>query len=117
MNSATADTGMAVPRLAADVTSERAADGALRLSVPLHRRGPHRWIARVVGLADRTTVELDAVGAWAVEHFDGRTLDVMAEGLARAFKLGRREARVALGQFVQSLIARRIAVLASGPTS
>ncbi|HYE05154.1 MAG TPA: PqqD family peptide modification chaperone [Planctomycetota bacterium] len=98
----------AVPRLAPDAVASRGPDGALRLSAPLHRRGLHRWLARVARSPERITVELDALGAWTVEHLDGRSLESLADDLARQFKLSTREARVALGQFVQSLVARRL---------
>ncbi len=103
----------AVPRLAPDATTSRGPDGALRLTAPLLRRGLHAWLAKVVRSPQHITVELDAVGAWTIEHLDGRSLECLAGDLARQFKLSPREARVALGQFVQSLVARRLVRLAA----
>ncbi len=103
----------AVPRLAPDAAMSRGPDGALRLTAPLPRRGLHAWLAKIARSPQHITVELDAVGAWTVEHLDGRSLERLADDLARQFKLSPREARVALGQFVQSLVARRLVRLAA----
>lgn len=106
------DPGQQIPRLAPAVESLPAPGGGLRLRGPLlARRGPHRWIAWLFAAPARVEVDLDDIGAFVVERMDGRCLRQLADELAAHLKLTRREAEVALAQFIQGLMVRRLAAL------
>lgn len=106
------DPGLAVPRLAPGVEQARTAEGALRLRGPeLRRRHVHRFLAWLIRAPRRIEVELDDLGAFVVERCDGRPLRRLADDLAAHLKLTRREAEVALADFMRLLLQRRLVVL------
>ncbi len=106
------DPGSTIPRLAPGVESVVAAPGVVRLRAAPYRRGAlMRLLARFMRLADRTEIELDDIGSWVVERFDGRSLGELAWALANHLKLSRREAETALGDFLRMLLVRNLAVL------
>jgi hypothetical protein len=108
-----ADPGRQVPRLGPAVERLPAPDGGLRLRGPLlARRGPHRWLAWLFAAPPRIEVELDDIGAFVVARMDGRSLGQLADDLAAQLKLTRREAEVALAQFIAGLARRRLVTLA-----
>jgi hypothetical protein len=92
-----------VPRLvlASGVHTGRTGAGRLRLTAaaPIRRR----WWSRPAA-----ALELDDIGTWVVERIDGRPVAVLADELAAHLRLTRREAEVALGDFVRQLVARRL---------
>lgn len=102
----------AVPVLAAGVTAHRTVGGVCRLrSAPLPRQGLHRLLARWLRLPDHVELELDDIGTWVVERLDGRDLSSLAGELATHLKLTRREAEVALGDFLRQLAARHLVLV------
>jgi hypothetical protein len=106
------DPGNAIPRLAPGVETLRTAAGALRLRGPeLRRRYAHRFLAWLIRAPQRVEVELDDIGAFVVERCDGRPLRRLADDLAAHLKLTRREAEVALADFMRLLLQRRLVVL------
>lgn len=110
---APADPGLQIPRLAPAVESLPVPGGGLRLRGPLLvRRGPHRWLSWLFAAPARIEVELDDIGAFVVARMDGRPLRQLADELAAHLKLTTREAEVALAQFIQGLVVRRLAALA-----
>jgi hypothetical protein len=98
-------TGIArtVPRIPAAVTATRTPEGLIRLQGPVRRRA---WLLRVFRLPVRAHVELDDIGTFAVERFGRATVAEIAADLAAHLHLQRREAEVALGDFLR-LLARR----------
>jgi hypothetical protein len=97
------------PRLASDVTVLPTADGGARLSRPLVRRWTaHRWLARLLRAPTTLAVDLDDIGRFVVERLDGRSLGSLADDLAAHLRLSRREAEVALGDFLRLLTRRRV---------
>ena len=110
-----ADPGQRIPRLVADCDCLSVANGGLRLRGPLLvRRGPHRWIAWLFASPPRIEVELDDIGAFVVARMDGRRLHHIADDLATHLKLSRREAEVALAQFINGLVVRRLVQVGYG---
>ncbi len=110
------DPGSTIPRLAPGVESVVAVPGVIRLRAAPYRRGAvMRLLARLLRLADRAEVELDDIGTWVVERFDGRSLGELAWALANHLKLSRREAETALGDFLRMLLVRKLAVLEPAP--
>jgi hypothetical protein len=122
VNTASSETALAgdpsliVPRLAARVERSRVDGGALRLRVPLRRAGRLArawcWLLRLPAAVE---VELDDIGAFVVERLDGRTLGALADDLAGHLQLSRREAEVALADFMRLLSARRLVALERPP--
>lgn len=102
-------TSLAIPALAPGVVVMRTASGVCRLrSAPLPRRGLHRLLARVLRLPACIELELDDLGTWVVERLDGRNLERLGGELATHARLTRREAEVALGDFLRQLVARHL---------
>lgn len=98
-----------VPRLAPGVTVIRTDQGACRLrSAPFTRRGLHGLLARWLRLPDHVLLELDDLGAWVVERLDGRDLEALSAELAAHLRLTRREAEVALADFLRQLALRHL---------
>lgn len=109
------DPGRQIPRLVPLVESLPVPGGGLRLRGPLlARRGLHRWVAWLFASPPRIEVELDDIGAYVVARMDGRCLRQLADELAAHLKLTRREAEVALAQFINGLVVRRLAELGPG---
>jgi hypothetical protein len=106
------DPASIVPRLAARVERQRVGSGVLRLRVPLRRAGRLTrawcWLLRLPAAVE---VELDEIGTFVVERLDGRTLGALADDLAGHLRLTRREAEVALADFMRLLSARRLIAL------
>jgi hypothetical protein len=97
-----------VPALADGVERSASPDGALRLTPPRPRRS---WCGRMLlrlGWRERPPVELDDIGRFVVERFDGRTVARLADDLAAHLQLTRREAEAALGEFLGMLMRRRL---------
>ncbi len=116
MTTALASQASAVPRLAERVEVHRTGTGALRLRGPeLRRAAPMRAVAWLLRAPARTEVELDDIGAWVVERLDGRPLDRLAGELAAHLRLTRREAEVALADFLVALRRRGLAELQAPP--
>lgn len=107
---APASIGALVPRLAPGVSSEAAPSDprGIRLRSAPVRRG---WLARRLGLAESITVELDDLGAFVVQHLDGRQLDAVAAAVAEHLRLTRREAETCTADFLRQLINRRLVVV------
>lgn len=112
------DPAQLVPRLAAAVEMQRVAAGALRLRLPLRRTGAlargWRWLLR---LPEALEVELDDIGSFVVERLDGRSMGVLADDLALHLQLSRREAEVALADFMRLLATRRLVALGPPPSA
>jgi hypothetical protein len=112
----TSDPALLVPRLAARVEQRRMDHGVLRLRVPLRRPGRLTrawcWLLRLPGAVE---VELDEVGTFVVERLDGRSLGALAADLAGHLQLTRREAEVALADFMRLLTARRLVAFERPP--
>ena len=107
------DPGSTIPRLAPGVETIVAVPGVIRLRSAPYQRGPvMRLLARILRLKDRAEVELDDIGTWVVERFDGRSLGELAWALANHLKLSQREAETALGDFLRLLLSRNLATLA-----
>jgi hypothetical protein len=106
------DPALIVPRLAAQVERLTMAGGVLRLRMPLRRSGRLNqawcWLLRLPAAAE---VELDEIGAFVVERLDGRSLGALADDLAGHLQLTRREAEVALADFMRMLSTRRLVAL------
>jgi hypothetical protein len=106
------DPARIVPRLAATVERQRVDSGMLRLRVPLRRAGRLTrawcWLLRLPAAVE---VELDEIGTFVVERLDGRSLGTLADDLASHLQLTRREAEVALADFMRLLSARRLVAL------
>jgi len=99
----------AVPHLADGVQRLQSADGQLRLRGPELRTGRvRRTMAKIFGLAERVEVELDDIGAFVIDRFDGRSLEALATDLAAHLKLRQREAEGALTTFLQALLKRKL---------
>lgn len=98
-----------VPCFAQGVTAQRSSSGVTRLySEPFKRRHIHKYIARVARLPERMELELDELGSWVIERCDGRSVAELSVELAAYLRLTRREAEVALGDFLRQLIARHL---------
>jgi hypothetical protein len=112
------DPDQLVPQLAHDVTSIPMPDGQVRLRGPrLARPLLLRWLAWLFRLPVVVEVELDDIGSFVIARFDGRTLGRIAEELAAHLQLTRREAEVALADFMRQLMQRRLAELAHMPSA
>ncbi|MBA3686563.1 MAG: PqqD family protein [Planctomycetes bacterium] len=118
MTTALAAQASAVPRLAERVEVLRTETGALRLRGPmLERPAPLRMVAWLLRAPGRTEVELDDIGAWVVDRIDGRPLEQLSRELAAHLRLSRREAEVALADFLVALRRRNLVVLDATPPS
>jgi hypothetical protein len=106
------DPAAIVPRLAASVERLRSDSGVLRLRAPLRRAGrlTRAW-CWLLNLPAAVEVELDEIGTFVVERLDGRSLGVLADDLAGHLQLTRREAEVALADFMRLLSIRRLVAL------
>jgi hypothetical protein len=100
--------GRAIPRIPAEVVSERTPDGLIRLQGPVRRRA---WLLRIFHLPIRAHVELDDIGTFAVERFGRASVSEIAADLAAHLHLQRREAEVALGDFLRLLLRRGLVEL------
>ncbi|GDY13798.1 hypothetical protein LBMAG53_26760 [Planctomycetota bacterium] len=56
-------------------------------------------------------MELDDLGAFVVQHLDGRQLDAVAAAVAEHLRLTRREAETCTADFLRQLINRRLVVV------
>ena len=84
----------------------------LRIRGPvLKRLPPMRWLSKWLRLPERLSVELDDMGAFVVEHLDGRTCDEIIAELATTFRLQRREAEASTLVFLDALAKRRLITL------
>jgi len=82
------------------------ANGSLRLIVSFQPRGYQRWLLRVPENATRQ-IELDAAGVQVFDMCDGRTsVRQMARQFAKAHKVDRQEAEVAVTAFIRSMMQR-----------
>ena len=98
-----------IPRLIPGVELQRLDGGLVRLrGAPFRRGAVHRLVARWLRLPERIEVELDELGAFVVTRCDGRDLETLAGDLAGHLRLTRREARVALADFLRLLERRRL---------
>ncbi len=100
--------GRAIPRIPASVASSRTAEGLIRLEGPVRRRA---WLLRLFHLPVRAHVELDDIGTFAVERFGRASVAEIAADLAAHLHLQRREAEVALGDFLRLLLRRGLVEL------
>jgi hypothetical protein len=95
--------------LRSDVECSSTGPGTMRVRGPLLRRsGFARFMGWLLRAPSRCEVELDAVGAFVVARCDGRPLREVVDALIDHYKLTRREAEVALADFVKSLLKRRL---------
>lgn len=110
------DPALIVPRLAARVEQQRVEGGVLRLRAPMRRAGQLAqawcWLLRLPAAVE---VELDDIGTFVVERLDGRSLGTLADDLAAHLQLSRREAEVALADFMRLLTARRLVAFEQPP--
>jgi len=115
-NALSGDPALIVARLVASVERQRQDGGVLRLRVPLRRSGRLTrawcWLLRLPAAVE---VELDEIGTFVVERLDGRSLGALADDLASHLQLTRREAEVALADFMRLLAARRLVALEQPP--
>lgn len=112
----TRDLGRSVPCLARDVERTATASGIIRLRGPrLVRPLVLRWWSWLMRMPAAVEVELDDIGSFVVARLDGRPLDRLVEDLAGHLKLTRREAEVALADFMGLLLQRRLVVLQDAP--
>jgi len=94
------------------------AAGVVRLRGPQLRRPlVVRWWSWLLRLPDAVEVELDEIGSFVITRCDGRCLDRIVEDLAGHLQLSRREAEVALADFMALLLQRRLVVLEPSPPS
>ena len=96
------------PELIAGCAIEPLATGCRLQGPRLRRLAPMRWLSRWLKFPERLTVELDDMGAYVVEHLDGRTCDELIHGLAERFRLQRREAEASTLVFLDALAKRRL---------
>lgn len=118
MSQAVADIETLRVRVPDEVERRRTGDGHLRLIGPLLRRN---GFARIMGwllrAPERCQVELDEMGTFVIDQGNGLALATLAERLGERYKLTRREAEVALADFLKALHLRRLVLIeaAGGP--
>lgn len=101
-----------IPRLPAGVECERVGAVVRLKGLPPRRSAPIRALAWLMRQPARPHVELDEVGTWVLERWDGRTtLHELADALAAHLRLTRREAETALADFVGMLMRRNLVEL------
>ena len=78
-------------------------DGGGRLTVPVQQRRWAGWLLRVPAGATKS-FEFDALGRFVWDGCDGQTtVQQIARGLARRYRVGDREAQVATESFLATL--------------
>jgi hypothetical protein len=90
---------------------EVADDGTLLLEAPLAQQGKGiaAWMARRMKMPDTKKFELEPVGAFLWEHFDGNhTVETLSRKLRDKYKMNRLEADASLNAFLQMLTQRRL---------
>jgi hypothetical protein len=90
---------------------EKAEDGSLLLEAPLAQqgRGFASWIARRMNMPQTKKFELEPVGAFLWDLFDGQhTVDTISRKLREAYKMNRLEADASLNAFLQMLTQRKL---------
>jgi hypothetical protein len=103
-----------MPRLADGVISTRTDQGLLRLRTAGHQISVWRQaLAWLIPVPRPSEVELDDIGSFVVERMDGRCLATLVLDVASHLQLTRREAEVAVGDFMLLLLRRRLAVIAT----
>jgi hypothetical protein len=70
-----------------------------------------RWLAKWLKFPERLTIELDDMGAFVIEHLDGRTCGELIGELAAHFRLQRREAEASTLVFLDALAKRHLITL------
>lgn len=100
-----------VPNEAIPVTRE--SSGLVSLEVPFAPSTLIEKAARFLGGSTATRrIELDEVGSFVWEMFDGRTtVREMIDRMSQQYKLNRREAEVSLTAFVKTLAGRQLVVV------
>jgi hypothetical protein len=96
------------------VLFQRQEDGTMFLEAPLsqHGRGITGWIARKMKVSDTKKFELEPVGAFLWELFDGQhTVETISRKLREAYKMNRLEADASLNAFLQMLSAKNLITL------
>lgn len=84
-------------------------------TIVLRRR--EDWVGRLLSLAfvvpRERKIELDQAGSYVWQQLDGQhTVSDLAEGLARKYKLNRKEAEVSLTDFLRKLGKRKLIAIA-----
>ncbi len=100
-----------------DVVYEMAEDGSALLEAPLLQqgRGIAGRIAKLMKAPDTKKFELEPVGAFLWEMFDGQTtVETISRKLRDRFKMNRIEADTSLQAFLQMLAQRRLITLLVG---
>ncbi len=96
------------------VLFQRQEDGTMFLEAPLseHGRGIAAWIAKKMKVADTKKFELEPVGAFCWQLFDGQhTVETISRKLREAYKMNRLEADASLNAFLQMLSAKNLITL------
>jgi hypothetical protein len=100
-----------------DVKWEVAEDGRLLLVAPLTQqgRGFTGWLARRMKLPNEKKFELEPIGAFLWEIFDGKhTVEGISRKLRDKYKINRLEADASLNAFLQMLTQRKLITLLVG---
>ncbi len=96
------------------VKFQKQEDGTMFLEAPLseHGRGISGWIAKRMKVSDTKKFELEAVGAFCWELFDGQNnVETISRKLREAYKMNRLEADASLNAFLQMLSAKNLITL------
>ncbi|CAN5552800.1 hypothetical protein BH11ARM1_BH11ARM1_08810 [soil metagenome] len=94
-----------------NVKWELAADGSLLLEAPLADQGKGfaAWLAKRMQMPDTKKFELEPVGGFLWELFDGNhTVETISRKLKEEYKMNRIEADASLNAFLTMLAQRRL---------
>ncbi len=99
----------AKPVLNSLVREERDADGHVILQVPRRDTVMTRTVARVFKMRPYRRITLDELGTFVIQLCDGRhTVDEIVDKFAEEFRLSRREAELAMLEFIRGLARRSV---------
>lgn len=100
-----------------DVTWNLADDGGLVLEAPLAQqgRGIAAWIAVKMKMPSTKKFELEPIGTFLWELFDGKhTVDTISRKLREEFKMNKMEADASLMAFLQMLTHKKLITMMVG---
>ena len=96
-----------IPALNPDVSFEEDRDGRTVVCVPVHRR-PGFW-GRFQMPVSTHRIRLDEIGAFVVSQINGeRTVQELIDAFAGKYRVGAREAKLCMADFLKSLAGRNV---------
>lgn len=96
-----------IPVRHADLSMRRTSTGGVMITARFPRR--KAWFARFMPPVIERQVELDEIGAFVMEHVDGkRSVKEIVAAFNARFNLNRREAELCTVDFIRQLAQRRL---------